>query len=80
MAHPTVGPFNNPFQAAVRALDEAGFDTVEFTTYRMWDACGYYNFHEQPDFINDLLAYLDSAHSIKVEHKPDGFYARKLGD
>lgn len=81
MENKTVGPFNNPFQAAATALAEADFDSVEFSTYNMWPMCGQYNFHEcSGDFLTDLLAFMDSAYSIKVEHKPDGFYARKLED
>lgn len=74
-----VGPYANPFKAAVEAMDKKDRDTTEFMNYRMWDAVGYYDFHNQPEqFLADLLEWMQSE-DITVEHRDDGFYACYLG-
>lgn len=74
-----VGPFNNPFKATVKALDALNIDTVEFTTYRIWDGVGYYDFHGTPgDFIEDVCAWIAETTNVVVQHHEDGFYARRV--
>lgn len=74
------GPFNNPFMAAVAAMDEKGVDTVEFMQFSAWDAVAYYPFHLEDEFIPDTMAWLSDCHSVKVEHRDDGYYAEYFGD
>lgn len=70
------GPYTNPFKATVKAMDHAGLDTVEFSSYRMWDAAGEYDFHTQADtYIDSVCAWLAEQCGVTVRHGADGFYA-----
>lgn len=70
------GPCESPFVAASKALDKAGMDTTEFSTFRMWDMAGEYPFFSKAeDFIEDLCAHLAQEYGIVVQRRDDGFYA-----
>lgn len=76
-----VGPFANPFHATIKALEAHNIDTVEFMTYRMWDAVGYYDFHNlEETFIENLLNWILETTNVHVVHNNDGFYAVYTGD
>lgn len=76
-----IGPFVNPFNAVVKALDASGMDSVEFMTHRMWDAVGYYDFHNEADeFEKNLLNWILETVNVHVVHRDDGFYAQYVGD
>lgn len=80
MLNKTVGPYNNPFKATIEALAEANIGTAEFTSFRAWDAIGYYDFHtDAANFIKDTVECIRQFDVI-VSHEDDGFYAIYIGE
>lgn len=70
------GPHKSPFVAAVQALDDQNIDISEFTSYRMWNMAGVYNFFDSAgDFVEDLCAFIAKDSNVVVQRRDDGFYA-----
>lgn len=75
------GPYKSPFKAAVKALDAAGYDTIEFCNNGAWSAVSDYPFFDTPeDFIEDTLAFLAAEWGVVVQLREDGFYAVREED
>lgn len=73
------GPCLNPFLAAVKALNADNVDASEFSSFGMWSCAGEYDFHNRAeDFIPSLIDFMAERWSIGVEHRGDGFYARRV--
>lgn len=70
------GPFDNPFQAAVKVLVDQDIDTVEFSTCRMWNMCGEYDFFNSAEnFVDDLCEHIKNEYNVVIQSRTGGFYA-----